>query len=433
MEEGDQPSGMPQTHTSEHTPSKISPLSHYKSPASPAGNPILDANAPESLLPPQSSKWPAEDAYSREGSIPSFNPLTDARTDPGGPVPSLPQGALHLAHFESPVAHQRHYDGADPTEQPGFKPSTGLHEDDALLQRGTHGSGNEDTWLGSNLAVAAAAWGGPEREKEPESGVGARDLLDGEGGFQDDAADPLNSLHNASGDANDIPPGALGDEHREAWGRGDALEETPGSLRGSFEESGDDLIYSSNEARDSGDSAAGFAQTSGEFADDEQDVRDYAHVGLDEVATTEDSDPAGGGGLGIRAPEDGVPKIGIPGDRVLGELPLQDAPDTASGGMGPEATEDGKAVRGRLPGFLNDANRALEEEVWALEEELRGVKAKRESLQERQKLMGDHLANVKTEVQYMHSQMVARQKEIETQRSLCRLKTLEKVWLVAVL
>lgn len=96
----------------------------------------------------------------------------------------------------------------------------------------------------------------------------------------------------------------------------------------------------------------------------------------------------------------------------------------------PEIAEDyfdASKLMGRLPGFLNKENRALEEEVLALEEELKSANSALEDIKERKKLMAEHLANVKTEVQYTHSQLVARQKEISTEQHLRKLKSLEKV------
>eukprot|EP00884_Botryococcus_braunii_P000030 jgi/Botrbrau1/10027/Bobra.0012s0114.1 len=95
----------------------------------------------------------------------------------------------------------------------------------------------------------------------------------------------------------------------------------------------------------------------------------------------------------------------------------------------PETGEDPYEVskmKGRLPGFLNKENRMLEEEVLALEDELKAANAALKDITDRKKLMAEHLANVKTEVQYTHSQLVAREKEINTEKNLSKLKTLEK-------
>lgn len=448
MEDGEQPIGISGEQTSEDPHTKPSPLLQYKSPGSveDAGPPILEASAPGAL--PLPSKWSPGGPQSRDDTMPSFNPLTAARTEPGGAVPPLPQGDLDLPPFGSHEEHGGHFGGTDSAEEPGSSALIGPHVFDALMQRVARRTGSEGTGLGWGAASEAAAWAGSERGLAPGSRAGARgarDSLDGEGIFLDDnAGESLECLPETSGgahrkqDTEAVVTDAIddfGDEAEEVQESWDDLEDTSGGLRDGLEDTSGRLgqglgqglegfesgiPVSNDEDRHVGASAAGFVDTSSEIENEE-------------VEPGEEGDAEGGDVRGFGVPGDGV--LGIPGPRDVPQGaglqggPLQQDPPTA--GMeepGPEDARDKIYARGRLPaGFLNESNQALEAEVAALEEELRAVKASREDLQERKKIMADHLANVKTEVQYKHSQMVAREKEIDTQRSFCKLKTLEKV------
>jgi hypothetical protein len=118
---------------------------------------------------------------------------------------------------------------------------------------------------------------------------------------------------------------------------------------------------------------------------------------------------------------------------------LDDFPAPAAGTneMSSDATTfpaagQGERRKGALPGFMSEENKLLEQQIVELEAQLEATDLELENTQERSKMMGDHLANVKVELKYTHSQLVAKQKEIDTEVHLQKLSSHEKVGTVYI-